>query len=185
MFKFLKHIIQLVIYPAKGWEDVSNAATKPEVLCHDGFYPLLAACAVSCLIKLIYNDIEYTFVSALQEAIITFTIYFATLFFAGYAFGTTMQKMTDKHPSENKNSVFIIYNLSILVLLNLISNLLPVELVIIDIFPLYVGFIIFKGVRYLDIAEDKISHFLFMAVSSIILFPFLLKLLFKILLPQA
>lgn len=184
MLRFLKHIIQVIINPARGWEDISNAGEKPASICHDGFYPLLAVCAVSCIVKLIYDEIDYTFVVALQEAIVSFTIYFATLFFAGYVFGATMQRLADKQPSENKNSIFIIYNLSILVLINTIANLLPIELVIIDIFPLYVCFIIYKGGRYLDVSEERSSYFLLMAISAIIVFPFLLKLLFRVLLPQ-
>jgi hypothetical protein len=185
MLSFLRHILQLIISPARGWEDVSHSGQPSAELCRTGFYPLLATAAVSCLIRLFYDGDQATVISVMQDAIITFTAYFATFFIAQFAMTSCMSRLTDKNPTEQKISTFAIYNLSIMVLICIVANLLPIELEILKFLPAYVGFVIWKGVRYLDVNPDKVGQFMFLTVFTIIAPPFLLRFLFYQLIPNA
>lgn len=185
MLRFLKHIIQLVISPAKGWEDVSHAGVPAASLCREGFYPLLAVAAVSCVFRLFYDHVETSMVTVLQQAIVTFTVYFATLFFAGYVLTANLGRFCDVEPSEQKISTFVIYCLAILVVINILANVIPIELSIVEILPAYVIFVIYKAMRYLDVKESRIGQFMFLAVFTIVVPPFLLSFLFKILMPES
>lgn len=184
MLKFLQHILQLVISPARGWEDVSSAGAQPDELTRRGLYPMLAIASLSCIIMLLYHEPGYTLIEALQNAVITFTVYFVTLFIAGHAFTSFMPTISGNANSPLKNSTFIIFNLAILVTINIIDNLIPVDLVIVKILPAYVFYVMFRGIRYLDVAPDKTGQFMFLSVFSIGVPPFLLYFLFKLVMPE-
>lgn len=185
MLKFLRQILQLLISPSKGWEDVSATGTPPAEITRRGFYPLLGVLAVTSLVRLVYHDMGYTLVDALQNAIIAFTVYFVTMFIAGYCFSVFMPAIGGKANSLNKNSSYITFCLGTLALISIVANLIPVDLVLMKILPAYVAFIMFKATVYLDILPDKIGQFMFLSVFSIGVPPFLLTFLFKLLMPEA
>lgn len=185
MLKFLQHILQLIISPAKGWEDVASAGTLPVTLCRVGFYPLLAVTALTCVFRLFYDHLDTSMVIVLQDAIITFTVYFATLFFAQFVLSTTLGKYCDTEPSEHKVSTFVIFVLATLAIFNILENIVPVEIAIVKILPAYAIFIIYKGARYLDVKPDKIGQYMFLTVFTVLAPPYLLSFLFKLIMPNA
>lgn len=183
MLRFLKNILQLVVNPARGWEDVSSDATAPQELCRVGLYPLLAICALSCVGGFWKLDSESTFIAIIQNAIITFTAYFATKFFAEFMMGLTMDKICDKEPSQRKNSIVVIYALAISAIITIIINVVPLDLAVLKFLPIYVGFILYKSIRYLSVAHDKQGHFMFLSIFTIIAPPYLLTFIFNIIKP--
>lgn len=183
MLRFLKNILQLIVNPSRGWEDVSHDAVKPTALCREGFYPLLAVAALSCVGGFWKLDSSTTLISVIQNAIITFTAYFATMFFAGFIMGLSMDKICDKAPSPRKNATVVIYSLAILALINIIVNIVPLDLAVLKFLPVYVGFILYKSMRYVSVAQDKIGHYMFLTIFSIIAPPYLLMFLFDIIKP--
>lgn len=185
MLKFLKNTFQLIIFPGRGWEDVSHSAVPAADLSRDGFYPLLAVASLACMLRLLYDGDDISFIAALQNAIITFTVYFATLFLAQSAMGACVGKWAGVTPSENNISTFVVYNLSIMVLFSIIANVVPIQLEILKFLPVYAGFVIWKGTKYLDIDADKVGQYMFLSVFTIVVPPYLLKFLFVILLPAA
>ena len=42
MKQYLKNILQLILSPTKGWEDISAAVENPDTVAAKGYYPLLA-----------------------------------------------------------------------------------------------------------------------------------------------
>lgn len=183
MLRFLKNILQLTINPSRGWEDVSHDADDPAALCRDGLYPLLAFAALSCVGGFWKLDSTTTLVTVIQNAIITFTAYFATMFFAEFTMGLAMDKICDKTPSPKKNSTVVIYSLAILALITIIINLVPLDLAVLKFLPVYVGFILYKSMRYVSVAQDKIGHYMFLTIFSIIAPPYLLMFIFDIIKP--
>lgn len=184
MWSFIKHIIQLVISPAKGWEDVSHAGLQPAELTRRGLYPMLAVLAVASMINLAYYD-HFTLIEGLQTAIAKFTSYFVTLFIAQYLFSIFMPGIAGNAGSTFKDNSFVIYSLSTLIFLTIITFLIPGNLAILKIIPALTIFVMFKGARYLDVKEEKMGHFMFLSVFSIGVPPYLLSFLFNILMPDA
>lgn len=181
MLHFLKNLLQLTINPARGWEDVSHDGELPSMLCRDGFYPLLGFTALTCAANFLKVDMTPTLISVIQDAIITFSVYFATLFFAEFVFGVTMSKISDKEPSPRKNSTVIIYALSMMAVINIIINLVPIDLAVLKFLPVYVGFVLYKSMRYLSVPQERTGHFMFMSLFSIIAVPYALIMLFHLL----
>lgn len=56
MLKFLTCLIQLIISPAKGWEDIAAVGEEPRKICSDGFYPLLGLTACSVFTRRLYDS---------------------------------------------------------------------------------------------------------------------------------
>ncbi len=183
MLRFLKNILQLAINPSRGWEDVSHDAAEPAALCRDGLYPLLAITALSCVGGFWKMDSATTLIAVIQNAIVTFTAYFATMFFAEFTMGLAMDRICDKEPSPRKNSTVVIYSIAILAIINIIINIIPLDLAVLRFLPIYVGFIIYKSMRYLSVSQDKTGHYMFLTIFSIIIPPYLLMFVFDIIKP--
>lgn len=183
MLHFLKNILQLVVNPTRGWEDVSHDAANPSDLCREGLYPLLAIAAISCVGGFWKIDATTTLISVIQEAIITFAALFATLFLAEFTMGLAMDKICDKEPSPRKNLTVAIYTIAILAIISIINNILPLDLAVLKFLPIYVGFILYKSIRYQSVADDRIGHYMFLTIFSIIVPPYLLMMVFDLVKP--
>ncbi len=179
MLDFLKNILQLLINPAKGWEDISFDSRKPSELCRKGYYPIIGITALSCAAMLYRAGTHWSFVSVIQEMVVTFTIYFAALFFAQFMFSITFASMTDKKFSTKRNSTVIIYTLAIMALIKIVLNLIPFDFPVLYFLAIYIGVIIYKATAYLGVIEDKIGNYMIMAVLSIMIPIFLLRFLFN------
>ena len=55
MVQYLKNLLQLVLLPFRGWEDVSATLSDPERLLRDGYYPLLGIAANTEFVRLFYH----------------------------------------------------------------------------------------------------------------------------------
>lgn len=183
MLHFLKNILQLVVNPSRGWEDVSHDAEEPSTLCRDGFYPLLAVAALSCVGGFWKIDSSTSFIAVIQNAIITFTAYFATMFFAQFVMGATMGKISGKEPSQRKIDTVVIYALAIMALITILLNIIPIDLAVLKFLPVYVGFILYKSMPYMAVDTEKTGHYMFLTVFTIIVPPYLLDFLFDMIKP--
>ena len=70
MFRFLKYIIQLILSPAKGWDDVENANPLPERLFLSGMVPLLLVAALTEFVPL-FADGGISLGTAIIRAIVS------------------------------------------------------------------------------------------------------------------
>lgn len=183
MIHFLKNILQLAVNPSRGWEDVSHDAEDASTLCRDGFYPLLAITALSCAGGFWKIDSDTTLIAVIQNAIISFTAYFATMFFAQFAMGAAMSKLSDKEPSPVKNANVVIYSLSIMAIITIIINLLPLDFAVLKFLPVYVGFILYKSRRYEAVIEERTGNYMFLTIFTIIAPLYLLMFLFDLIKP--
>lgn len=175
--------MQLIINPSRGWEDVSHDAKDNATLCNEGFYPLLAVAALSCVGGFWKIDADATLISVIQNAIITFTAFFATMFLAESVMNMAMDKISDKGSSPVKNANVVVYSLAIMALITIVINIIPIDLAVLKFLPVYVGFIIYKSMRYESVGSDKTGHYMFLTVFSIIVPPYLLMFVFDIVKP--
>lgn len=194
MLKFLQYILQLIISPKNGWCDIAKSNCDQKLLMTTGFYPLLGLASLSSFAG-VFFDVDMTLVRALQDAIVIFISYFITYFLAELLFSTFLGPLMNysggggvddetasvRYVSDNRlYCTFIIYNLSILVLITLIRNLLPVELSLIQFLPFCVAFIMWKGTEYMSIPEKKTGQFMFLSVFSILMPTYIFQYLFQL-----
>ena len=184
MLKFLGLLIQLIISPAKGWEDIAAKGDDPRKICADGFYPLLGITASTVFIRHFY-DIDAGLIELVQRAIITFIAYFASYFFASFMFSVFGRSMVEGELNEKKYHTYIIYNLSLLAVISIISNCIPMELSVVQFLPVFVLLVMWMGARYMCIKENSGVKYIFLSTISILLPPYVLEFLFRRLLLHA
>ena len=184
-------MLQLVLSPVNGWEDIAKSNVPVNRLLSKGLYPLMIVAALTTFCSLFYS-VDATFVSCLQSAVIIFISFFVTYFFANIIFTTFGSNILNpaNEPDESSSynidstraSIFIIYNMGVLEVLAILTNLLPVKHSLLQFFPFLVALLMWKGADFMDIAPNRVGHFTFLSVFSILVPIYLLQYFFSMLL---
>ncbi len=191
---YLRNLIQLIIAPAQGWDDIAAdeelqwkahaqknvGSTREEweesralLLQRLCFIPIIAICACSVFVRMLF-DVGPTFLQALQQAIIAFVSLFLSAQFSRYIFQTYMPRWVEKtsngQPLVNRGRWLevIMYSLTILAVIMLVSNVIKVRLALVEFLPLYVVFVIWKGCKFVHIEEQNVGIFMVSAIASLL-----------------
>ncbi len=105
---------------------------------------------------------------------VEFVKFFVSYYIAGYLFTSYIHRFTDAEPSEQRNHSYILFGLSLLALMNLLQNCIPIDLPIIGFLAIYVAIVLLRGTAYMHIDEPRTGKFMVFSVCSIIVLPYLL-----------
>lgn len=180
---YLKDMLQLIFSPTKGWEDVSADGYDSNALLRKGLVPFIIIASLTVLLKWFYHT-DASIVVLLQQAIVCFLKYFATFYLAVFVFTLYLPTCISGELSMNRCNTFLLYGVGLLALVNLIENCMPVELALVFIMPVYVLFILWRGLRYMEISFSGVGTFLLMIIFSIIAPPYVLQYLFNLVIPE-
>ena len=174
MVHFLRYISQLVMSPSHGWEDIAARSEKPADIAINGFYPLLGLTACRVFAKLFYGGIRLNPLSLLiEEAVVTFVMFFAGYFFASFCWSVFAGRFSAKtEATEKKQDTFIIYNLSLLAIIQIIENVLPISLSLVQFLPLFILVVIWAGHTYVCVRPQSMLMFMVFAVLTILVPPY-------------
>lgn len=182
MLQFLKNLIQLILSPTKGWEDVSASLSSPDKLVHDAFFPLLGFASLSEFVKLFYHG-HGGFVTVLELAIALFGSYLVSFYVGRLLLEHYLKPLVSGEINTTKIGTFTLYALGLMILIEIIENVLPTDLTLVRFLPLFVALILYKGTAYMSVKQDHELRFLCIAVASLIVVPigifFILKLLIE------
>lgn len=171
MIRFLKHLIQLVISPGRGWEDISYAGDKPEAIANDGLYPLFGLASLSAFVRYFYSD-SIGLIDMLLLALAIFLQYFVSYFAATFLLSSLAKKYVEnEEPNEKKVMTTVSYSLAIMAIITIIENCLPMELSVVQFLPLYVAVVVWKGATYMAIKEAYVGHYMLVAILALIAIP--------------
>lgn len=173
MLKYLKHLFQLILFPSRGWEDISETGDEPAELCRAGLYPLLGVLALSNFVQLIYGRL--TMVTALEHAVIDFGVYFAAYFLGTFIIEETIRPILNGEANRRKIETVSVYAIGLLTLISIIPNLLPVWLNPLHVLPIFAGLIIYKAYRYLAVRQEDDVRFLLLSFLAWVAVPMLLR----------
>ncbi len=182
MLKYLGYLIQLILSPGRGWDDIALSKLTPKSVASEGFYPLLGVASCSVFVQYFY-DTDLTLPVMIESAVIAFVSYFISYFIASFMFAVFGRQLIKGEPDEKRYNLFILFNLSILALISIIGNCLPMTLSLVEFLPVFVLLVMWMGHRYLNVMQGKEAHFTLFCGLAILLPPFLLEYLFKLLLP--
>lgn len=179
MLSFLKYLLQLVMSPHRGWEEVSADSRSAEQLTQTGLYPLIGIAALSEFIQYFYVR-ELGLITLLERALAEFVTYFATYFIARTVLEMAMPSLVSGEPNARKIDRLVIYSLSLMVIIEIIANALPVNIPIVTFLPIVVLVVIWKSSLYLSVRQDREIMYVAVAGCSVILLPILLYALFSL-----
>ena len=168
MLQYLKNIFQVIISPDKGWEDVAAANRKADKELMPCFLLLNAVAAVTVFLSLLYGVRDETVAHVIVAAVVVFAKYIVGYFIAVFIFFNFLSKYFTGGVNENKIRTFCIYSLSILVIFQIITNLIPHTLPIMSCLPLYLIVVVWKSMRYLLVNDSQTLEFVILASLALI-----------------
>lgn len=148
-----------------------------------GFIPMIFIAALTVFVRCFYHS-DVSQVALLQQSIVCFIKYLVTVYIAGYFFSIIMPLCVDGAVNDNKYHTFIILSLSLVVILNIVQNCIPVELPLLHLVIVYIVYVMWRGLRYLTISFNGVIRFLILDVLTIILPPYVIQLIFNVLVPE-
>lgn len=176
---FIRYLIQLIMAPGAGWEDISKADKPTNVWLSTGFYPLLGIASLSSFMSLFYQT-DATFGHCLISALTIFISYFATYFIAGLVFSYSLAKFVTLPDNSDLSrtgalarfNIVAMFSLSIMTLITLIENLLPFENPITKFLFVYVIFILYRGADFAGVPEERAGLFTLVGFGCVFIPPF-------------
>ena len=175
-------MLQLILSPLRGWEDVEADGFDSHTLLRRGLIPFLAFTAVTVWAGMLYYH-EGSPVAFLEQMSVCFIKYFATYYLAMFFFTLYIPTCIDSQLSLEKCSTFINYGVGLLALINIIENLTPPVLALIYILPIYVIFIMWRGLHYMNVSFNGVVKFILLIIFTIVVPPYLIQYLFNFIIP--
>ncbi len=181
MLHYLLCILQLILSPAKGWEDISADGRDPRRLLLRGFLPFVIIVACSCFVRLLYHY-PGTLTMLTITAIVTFVQYLVSYLIAMFVMPWWLPDMIEGEINDVRFDTYINYSVALMALVTLLKNLLPIDVSVLYFMPVYVALIMWKGERYMAVKPGRSFRFMVLAILAVILPPILLEALFGMIL---
>lgn len=179
MTHFLKLLFQLILAPQNGWDDIRQESDDSHRVFTRGFLPLVAICAVSVFIQLLYHT-DATLLVLVLKAIICFVAFFVTRYIAFFFYSLLLLRDIDTSLNPDRINLFILYTLSVMAMMVTVINCVPFSPVLI-LLALYSIVVIRMGSRFMGVLADRVGHFMFLSIGTLFLPPFLIMFLFGML----
>ncbi len=181
MLRFIKLLFQLIMSPARGWEDISAEGIDPSRLARTVFFPLTVMMGLAVFLQGVYH-LEHTFVKLLDLAVIEFVAFFVSYFIATHFMSTYIYRFTDSIPSEKRNHTYVLMGQSLLALSLLVQNCLPFDIDLVLFLGIYTAIVLWRGDRYMAVREESVGRFMIFTILTVIVPPFLIIFIFNLIL---
>lgn len=188
MLEYLRHLIELLLSPSKGWEDLAASRADVAAMTRRGFYPLLVISALTEFCGLFYNKglgVEVVFIRAL----IDFGAYFVSLYAARMLFGFYESRAaagdeTATEPAEVNRHVelLILMALGEMLLIQIAGNIVQAEVTVFKFLPIYVVLILCKALKFMDVPAAKAGAFIVLSSVATVVVPLVIYYLLSLIL---
>lgn len=175
MWRFFKNIIQLIISPDNGWDDINR--TSIPARAQMGAIWCLCIATMSPWVKIIYYP-DASWLSLIESSIITLISYGLTYYFAGLLMSLWLPRINGGIDSNSKIVIFNSYIISLLTFQVMVVNILPLTFAIFELWPVYVSVIMWRGMKCLDVEEQNAGKFIFLSIITLVIPALLLYKLF-------
>ncbi len=170
MWQYIKQLFQLLLSPARGWEDISESAPVPEAVVRQGFYPLVAITALSEFLPLLYRY-DLTVLAAFEHAIAIGCALLASLYLSRMILDMVVWRYTSGKVNVVKIALFNTYLMGLNCVYDILNNVVPASMTILKILPLLSVVIIIKSMPYMNISDDNKLSFTASTGASVIVIP--------------
>ncbi|MDE6198074.1 MAG: hypothetical protein K2F91_09450 [Muribaculaceae bacterium] len=167
MLTFLRYLLQLILAPAKGWEDIEASDPDPELLTRKALYPLTGIAAATEFLALFYSR-GTGLPEVLMRATALFGTYFTAVFIARLIFELYLGRLTTAAPDSRRTSTMTVCGIGLMVLVRMLENCLPWNLVLLKFLPIYVVLVLYKAIPYIGVRRDSELSFTGLAAAAIV-----------------
>lgn len=166
---FLKNIIQLILSPTNAWKDIRHEETPVDKTTRSGLYPLMAVMLLSVFIRPLYGHEDFDTVKLLQTALVQFV----ALYIALYTSRNLIEHYLPQYNLTGEKDPIAagtvsVYGTGLMTLIQIVENLIPVQLTVIQMLPAFAAVCIWKAADYLDVDPRKEYIMMIIAVLSLI-----------------
>lgn len=156
---YLRLLLQLVMSPARGWEDIADGAGSARRALLHGLIPLSAIAAITVYTGMFYQH-GASFGALTVDAVVTFLKYSVSYFVAVAAMTYVLPRLTtDGLVNREYAGLFSAYCLGIMAAIGIIENLLPMEVTLLQFLPIYMVVVICRGRKFMDVDASNIFSF--------------------------
>ena len=174
MLRYLKYLVQFLLSPSTGWEDVASTTDfTPAEMFRRGFMPLLALTALTEFPGLLYNKGLPIDVYIIR-AVIDLGAYYVSFFIASVIFDASMPRLAPTADAESlrtRSHLLMLLALGEMLLINIVCNLLQAEITILKFLPVYVILILYKGAEYIGVKADSVMAFTLVSAGATVAVP--------------
>lgn len=167
----IRNFIVLLISPKVGWQYIDDKCYSSQRVLSSFFFPLLAILAVSSFVPMIYDSASHTISTSLMRAIVAFSVFMLTYYLCVYLLSGFYPQFTRSSLAMSKLSNYVIHNLSFLILLLILINVLNAEFSPLYFLVLYMPYIAYRGVDFLCVDSNKALKFVLISSCMMIFFP--------------
>lgn len=181
MLHYLRLMLQLVMAPTHGWEDVAadETITARKALM-SGLLPL-AVVASLCVFSAMLCEHHPSVWKLTLQALMTFAEIMLTYFIGMAIMMATLPHISyAKKISEERVGLYLNFAVGMMAVITLVENLTPASLPIFRLLPAFVLAVMGLGRNYLSIDEDNtFKHLLVIALAVLVPF-YLLREIFSL-----
>lgn len=177
MAKYLKTLLQLILAPRFGWEDLDSEDLSPDRLFTRGFIPLTVLSGASVFMQMIYHP-GLSPVRLLLRGVVEFGSFFLTYYIALLILTSVVPSLCFGTFDRNRLKLFVIESLGLMAILGILRNSLPSDYATVYFILIYISVIMWRAIDYLRILLRYEIKFTLMAIVSIIVPPLLIQLIF-------
>jgi len=182
MFKQITNIIILLIfYPANAWKKIDETGYDNNIQ-KDYVLPLILIGVFTSVLGYSFNH-SFEIQSIIKIIAIVFLSYYIGFFASAYLIRTFIAKMYDEEIDWKKILHFTGYSFTVVLVINMIVGLIPVDAFFLKVFNLYTVVLALHGSVVLGIAEEERSRFAIVATIIILICPFAVKSLMNLMMP--
>lgn len=176
--RFMKNIAQLVLSPRHGWEDIALDDEDGEEPVAPAFYVLMAVVSLTWVARGFYSP-ETGWLRIAELVVVTYGILFVSYFVGTFVMSVSLESLVTRgEVNERRTRIFVMFGVSLLALIMLLTNLLPAPTPVLWFMPVYVVVVLWKGSRYLGVSDKRAGVFTLMSFIAVMLPPMLLGWLF-------
>ncbi len=166
MWPYAKNLIQLIISPDHGWEDIAISSSPRRAF--KLMTIMLIVAAVSPLCRLLYIDHSSTLL-IWQSTVIIFAAFWATFFIGEFALGMLLPQISDIDNPKDRIRSFCAYITGLLSLQTILESVIPIPVAILQLWPIYVVVIIWRAMAFLQVSERETGKYFLITIPALIL----------------
>lgn len=165
MWTYIKNIFQLIISPDNGWDDIAAAGKSRGDVVSMGWMVMIAAASV--FVPLFYTS-HSPLLAMCQLFVAVNVSLWATYFIADNALSWVLPRLCDGVYDEKTAGTFTAYSVGLLSLQILLSDILPVTFAILELWPMYVVVIMWRGMKILDCQPAVTGKYLLLVILAFV-----------------
>lgn len=170
----IKLLFKVMFNPVEGWKSIRRSNYSEEVFQSRCFYPMLALLAVSKFAEFFYS-VNVSLSRIVTEAVVEFVAFFFTYF----CIPTVLSWVVSEEATEKINTRFgkeyYLIGLTTLAMFSIIINLLPMIWPILIFLPIWTLYLMFKGIRFFHLTENREMRFYVLSSAAVIGLPLLIE----------